>query len=185
MKFCCCSSCFSHDAEYYGWWQSSFEKAHELSSSSSSAFPSCISGVHHFWVRFLCMWSFFNPTIEVVTFHLRGSLSSEIHYANMCDLDMKFCHKIEFCPSGNHSWPQNHWDTYQVTSILLWNEKKITQKLNCLVHFLEDLSTMDCFLRVGCRFSELLVYFSPFHGISLNFSWSEMIFLTDLKVYYL
>ena len=24
-------------------------------SSSSSAFPSYISGVHHFWVRFLCM----------------------------------------------------------------------------------------------------------------------------------
>ena len=25
------------------------------SSSSSSAFPSYTSGVHHFWVRFLCM----------------------------------------------------------------------------------------------------------------------------------
>ena len=28
-------------------------------SSSSSAFPSYISGVHHFWVRFLRMWPFF------------------------------------------------------------------------------------------------------------------------------
>ena len=42
------------------------------SSSSSSAFPSYISGVHHFWVRFLRMWPFFNPTIKVVTFRLRG-----------------------------------------------------------------------------------------------------------------
>ena len=31
-----------------------------------------ISGVHHFWVRFLRMWPFFNPTIKVVTFRLRG-----------------------------------------------------------------------------------------------------------------
>ena len=36
------------------------------------AFPSYISGVHHFWVRFLRMWPFFNPTIKVVTFHLHG-----------------------------------------------------------------------------------------------------------------
>ena len=36
------------------------------------AFPSNISGVHHFWVRFLCMWPFFNPTIKLVTFRLRG-----------------------------------------------------------------------------------------------------------------
>ena len=36
------------------------------------AFPSCISGVHHFWVRFLRMCPFFNLTIKVVTFRLRG-----------------------------------------------------------------------------------------------------------------
>ena len=36
------------------------------------AFPSYISGVHHFWVRFLRMCPFFNPTIKVVTFRLRG-----------------------------------------------------------------------------------------------------------------
>ena len=36
------------------------------------AFPSYISGVHRFWVRFLRMWPFFNPTIKVVTFHLSG-----------------------------------------------------------------------------------------------------------------
>ena len=36
------------------------------------AFPSYISGVHHFWVRYLRMWPFFNPTIKVVTFRLRG-----------------------------------------------------------------------------------------------------------------
>ena len=41
-------------------------------SSSSSAFLSYISGVHHFWVRFLRMWPFFNPTIKVVTFRLCG-----------------------------------------------------------------------------------------------------------------
>ena len=36
------------------------------------AFPSYFSGVHHFGVRFLRMWPFFNPTIKVVTFRLRG-----------------------------------------------------------------------------------------------------------------
>ena len=36
------------------------------------AFPSYISGVHHFWVKFLRMWPLFNPTIKVVTFRLRG-----------------------------------------------------------------------------------------------------------------
>ena len=44
----------------------------EGETSSSSAFPSCISGVHHFWVRFLRMWPFFNPTIKIVTLRLRG-----------------------------------------------------------------------------------------------------------------
>ena len=39
--------------------------------SPSSAFPSYISG-SPFWVRFLRMWLFFNPAIEVVTFHLHG-----------------------------------------------------------------------------------------------------------------
>ena len=34
--------------------------------------PSYISGVHHFLVRFLHMWPFYTPTIEVVTFHLHG-----------------------------------------------------------------------------------------------------------------
>ena len=36
------------------------------------AFPSYISGVRHFWVRFLRMSPFFNPTIKVVTFPLQG-----------------------------------------------------------------------------------------------------------------
>ena len=44
----------------------------EHNGASSSAFPSYISGVHHFWVGFLRMWTFFNPTIKVVTFRLRG-----------------------------------------------------------------------------------------------------------------
>ena len=35
------------------------------------AFPSYISEVHHFWVRFLRMCPFFNPTIKVVTFRFR------------------------------------------------------------------------------------------------------------------
>ena len=43
-----------------------------VTSSSSSAFPIYISGVHHFWVRCLNMWPFLNPTIEVVIFHLHG-----------------------------------------------------------------------------------------------------------------
>ena len=43
-----------------------------LNPSSSSAFPTFISGVHHFGVRFLPMWPFFNPTIDEVTFCLRG-----------------------------------------------------------------------------------------------------------------
>ena len=36
--------------------------------SSSSVFSSYVSGVHHFGVRFLCMWSFlfvFNPTLRL------------------------------------------------------------------------------------------------------------------------
>ena len=36
------------------------------------AFPSYISGVHRFLVRFLRMWPLFNPSIKVVTFRLRG-----------------------------------------------------------------------------------------------------------------
>ena len=34
--------------------------------------PYYTSAVHHFCVRFLHMWPFLNPTIEVVTFHLHG-----------------------------------------------------------------------------------------------------------------
>ena len=41
-------------------------------SRTSSAFPSYISGVHHFWWDFCVYDRFFNPTIKVVTFHLRG-----------------------------------------------------------------------------------------------------------------
>ena len=39
---------------------------------TSSVFPSCISGVHHFWARFMRMWLFLIPIIEVVTFRLCG-----------------------------------------------------------------------------------------------------------------
>ena len=43
-----------------------------VSFSSSSAFPSYISGVHHYG-RDLCICDhFFNPTIELVTFRLHG-----------------------------------------------------------------------------------------------------------------
>ena len=34
-------------------------------------FPAVSLGFTTFWVKFLCMWPFFDPTIEVVTFHLR------------------------------------------------------------------------------------------------------------------
>ena len=40
--------------------------------SSSSAFLGYISGVHHFLVRFFAYVTGFNPTIEVITFRLRG-----------------------------------------------------------------------------------------------------------------
>ena len=40
--------------------------------SSSSAFHSYISGVHHFGWDFCVCDHFFNPTIEVVTFRLHG-----------------------------------------------------------------------------------------------------------------
>ena len=44
-----------------------------LISSSSSAFQARSLGVHHLMVRFLHRRPFFfNPTIEVVTFHLLG-----------------------------------------------------------------------------------------------------------------
>ena len=43
-----------------------------LTSSSSSAFPSYISGVHHFWGDIFAYVTVFNPTIKVVTFRLRG-----------------------------------------------------------------------------------------------------------------
>ena len=46
------------------------------SSSSSSAFPTCICGVHHFgWEFYIC--DFFNPTIEVVIFCLHGFISEQ------------------------------------------------------------------------------------------------------------
>ena len=44
-----------------------------VSSSSSSAFPARSLGFTIFGVRFFCVCDrFFNPTIEVVTFRLRG-----------------------------------------------------------------------------------------------------------------
>ena len=43
-----------------------------LLTSSSSAFPSYISGVHHLGWNLGVTGRFFNPNIEVVTFRLRG-----------------------------------------------------------------------------------------------------------------
>ena len=45
-----------------------------IDEQSSSAFPSYISGVHHLDESFVYVTNFvyFNPTIEVVTFRLRG-----------------------------------------------------------------------------------------------------------------
>ena len=43
-----------------------------------------------FWVRFLCMWPLFNPTIKVVTFRLRGCRRSE---------DISF-YRLEVCDSS-------------------------------------------------------------------------------------
>ena len=57
------------EPQRYSW---GAQKRKRPRSSSSSAFPSYIYGVHHFWVKFLRMWPFFNPTIKVVTFRLRG-----------------------------------------------------------------------------------------------------------------
>ena len=50
--------------DYFGW--------DSLFLGGFLAFPSYISGVHHFWVRFLRIRPFFNPTIKVVTFCLHG-----------------------------------------------------------------------------------------------------------------
>ena len=66
------------------------------------AFPSYISGVHHFWVRFLRMWPFFNPTIKVVTFCLRGwGVSDFQSFSGIhCNLSMNcsfFSNKIKQC----------------------------------------------------------------------------------------
>ena len=42
------------------------------SSSVSSMFLGCISGVHHFGWDFCICDRFFNPTIDTATFHLHG-----------------------------------------------------------------------------------------------------------------
>ena len=68
------------------------------------AFPSYISGVHHFWVRFLRMCPFFNPTIKVVTFHLRGwcvlgvfLLLELTHLGHECQDLLSPCDEMHVC----------------------------------------------------------------------------------------
>ena len=57
-----------------------------------------------FWVRFLCMWPFFNPTIEVVTFHLCGwcmlgvfLLLAFIYLGYECQDLLSPCHGMHVC----------------------------------------------------------------------------------------
>ena len=68
------------------------------------AFPSYISGVHRFWVRFLRMWPFFNPTIKVVTFRLRGwcvlgvfLLPAFTHLRHECQDLLSPCDEMHVC----------------------------------------------------------------------------------------
>ena len=106
-------------------------------SPSSSAFPSCISGVHTnvllffffcvpqlylwgspFWVRFLRMWPSFNPTIEVVTFRLRGwcmlgvfLLPAFIRPGSECQDLLSPCDGMHVCrlDLGLYSHPKEFW----------------------------------------------------------------------------
>ena len=57
-----------------------------------------------FWVRFLRMWPFFNPTIEVVTFHLHGwcmlgvfLLPAFIHLGHECQDLLSPCDGMHVC----------------------------------------------------------------------------------------
>ena len=69
-----------------------------------SDFPSYICGVHHLWVRFLRMWPFFNPTIKVVTFRLRGRcvlgvylLPAFTHLGHECQDLLSPCDEMHVC----------------------------------------------------------------------------------------
>ena len=53
------------------YWRSQGHKTVKMERSSSSAFPSYISGVHHLGWHF-CTCDLFSPTIKVVTFRLHG-----------------------------------------------------------------------------------------------------------------
>ena len=71
------------------------------SSSSSSAFPSCIPGVHHFGRDW---WPLFNPTIEVVTFCPRGwcmlgvcLLLAFTHLGHECQDLLSLCNGMHVC----------------------------------------------------------------------------------------
>ena len=72
--------------------------------SSSSAFPSHISGVHHFGWDFCDCDRFFNSTMEVVTFHLRGwcllglfLLPLFIILGHECQDLLSLCHGMQVC----------------------------------------------------------------------------------------
>ena len=65
---------------------------------------SYISGVHHFLWDFLRMWPFFNPTIEVVTFCLRGwcmlgvfLLLAFTRLGHECQDLLSLCNRIHVC----------------------------------------------------------------------------------------
>ena len=75
------------------------------SSSSSSSVFLAISWVHHFLLRSLRMWPFFNPTIEVVTFHVYGwcmlgvfLLPAFTHLGHECQDLLSLCDGIQTRP---------------------------------------------------------------------------------------
>ena len=70
-----------------------------------------------FWVRFICMWPVFNPTIEVVTFHLHGYLVVQGQFWDWlvwcqqtvtgwgCKSDLQLLSQWAACKSKKiHSW---------------------------------------------------------------------------------
>ena len=86
------------------------------------AFPSYISGVHHFWVRFLCDL-FFNPTIKVVTFRLHGwcvlgvfLLPAFTHLGHEHQDLLSPCDEMHVCTDrlGLYSHPNEFWGEWSL-----------------------------------------------------------------------
>ena len=84
----------------------------------------CISQLYlwgsPFWVRFLCMRPFFNPTIEVVTLRLCGwcilgvfLLLAFTHLGHECQDLLSLCHRMHVCTD------------YTSVYTLIWNSFRV------------------------------------------------------------